>query len=124
MLANYFSQKSDLYFQLLNGDKDLLRFAHKALKKEYFITRFPTAGGAIFESRFCGFAFVIFPPCFVNANEKIQYDPSDNIIFVHANLLKEMPRSEFHVDHKEGVFRVFKDYTLVHGNTWLQPKID
>jgi len=58
MLANYFSQKSDLYFQLLNGDKDLLRFAHKALRKEYYMARFPTAGGAIFESRFCGFAFV------------------------------------------------------------------
>lgn len=62
MLANYFSQKSDLYFQLLNGDKDLLRFAHKALKKEYFMCRFPTAGGAIFEKRFCGFAFVTSTP--------------------------------------------------------------
>lgn len=61
MLASYFSQKSDLYFQLLNGDKDLLRFAHKALRKEYYMARFPTAGGAIFESRFCGFAFVPFP---------------------------------------------------------------
>src|SRR5580704_14143380 len=58
MLANYFTVHSDLYFQLLNGDKDLLRFAHKALKKEYFMARFPTAGGAIFEERFCGFAFV------------------------------------------------------------------
>jgi hypothetical protein len=58
MLANYFSQNSDLYFQLLNGDKDLLRFAHKALRREYFMARFPTAGGAIFENRFCGFAFV------------------------------------------------------------------
>jgi hypothetical protein len=61
MLANYFSQNSDLYFQLLNGDKDLLRFAHKALRKEYFMARFPTAGGAIFESHFCGFAFVFHP---------------------------------------------------------------
>jgi hypothetical protein len=34
-----------------------------------------------------------------------------------------MPRSEFHVNHKEGVFRVFKDYVLVHGNTWLHPKM-
>jgi len=59
MLANYFSQNSDLYFQLLNGDKDLLRFAHKALRKEYFMSRFPTAGGAIFETLFCGFAFVL-----------------------------------------------------------------
>ena len=59
MLASYFSQNSDLYFQLLNGDKDLLRFAHKALRKEYFMSRFPTAGGAIFETRFCGFAFVL-----------------------------------------------------------------
>src|SRR5271170_7704307 len=61
MLANYFSQNSDLYFQLLNGDKDLLRFAHKALRKEYYMARFPTVGGAIFESRFCGFAFVLSP---------------------------------------------------------------
>lgn len=61
MLASYFSQNSDLYFQLLNGDKDLLRFAHKALHKDYYMARFPTAGGAIFEERFCGFAFV-WPP--------------------------------------------------------------
>jgi hypothetical protein len=47
----------------------------------------------------------------------------DEIIFVHANLLKEMPRSEFHVNHKEGVFRVFKDYSLFHGNTWLRPQM-
>ena len=66
MLANYFSQKSDLYFQLLNGDKDLLRFAHKALRKEYFMARFPTAGGAIFENRFCGFAFVIYPRNYID----------------------------------------------------------
>jgi len=58
MLASYLTQNSDLYFQLLNGDKDLLRFAHKALRKEYYMARFPTAGGAIFEDRFCGFAFV------------------------------------------------------------------
>jgi hypothetical protein len=64
MLANFFSQNSDLYFQLLNGDKDLLRFAHKALRKEYYMSRFPTAGGAIFERRFCGFAFVPFPILF------------------------------------------------------------
>src|SRR5205814_4042266 len=34
-----------------------------------------------------------------------------------------MPRSEFHVDHYKGVFRVFKDYTLVEGNTWLRPQM-
>lgn len=47
----------------------------------------------------------------------------DEIIFVHANLLKEMPNSEFHANHEQGVFRVFKDYTLVHGNTWLRPQM-
>jgi len=45
----------------------------------------------------------------------------DQIIFVHANLLKEMPRTEFHADHPQGVFRVYKDYSLVHKNTWLKP---
>jgi hypothetical protein len=54
------------------------------------------------------------------ANE-IQYDPLERIVFVHANLLKEMPWSEFNVDNEQGVFRVFKDYTLVNGNTWLRP---
>ena len=34
-----------------------------------------------------------------------------------------MPRSEFNVQHKQGVFRVFKDYTIVHGNTWLRPRM-
>ena len=54
---------------------------------------------------------------------QIQYDPSGNVVFVHANLLKEMPRTEFDVDHAQGVFRVFKDYTLVEGNTWLHPQM-
>jgi hypothetical protein len=44
-------------------------------------------------------------------------------VFVHANLLKEMPRSEFNVDHELGVFRVYKDYTLVKGYTWLRPQM-
>ena len=44
-------------------------------------------------------------------------------MFVHANLLKEMPRSEFNPQHEQGVFRVFKDYTLVQGNTWLHPQM-
>ena len=48
----------------------------------------------------------------------------DKVIFVHANLLKEMPKLQFHVNHAKGVFRVFKDYTLVHGNTWLRPKME
>jgi hypothetical protein len=34
-----------------------------------------------------------------------------------------MPRTEFHVEHEQGVFRVFKDYTLVHDNTWLRPQM-
>lgn len=62
MLANYFAQNSDLYFRLLNGDKDLLRFAHKALHKEYYMPRFPSLGGSILELQFCGFAFVLGPP--------------------------------------------------------------
>jgi hypothetical protein len=134
MLAAYFSENSELYFQLLNGDKDLLRFAHKALKKDYYMTRFPTAGGAVFEWRFCGFAFVCprpraLPPalspefCLLYDLWQIQYDPSDQVVFVHANLLKEMPQSEFNVNHDQGVFRVFKDYTLVHGTTWLHPRM-
>jgi hypothetical protein len=34
-----------------------------------------------------------------------------------------MPRSEFHSDREDGIFRVFKDYTLVDGNTWLKPQM-
>jgi len=123
MLAAYFSENSEFYFQLLNGDKDLLRFAHKALKKDYYMARFPTAGGGIFENRFCGFAFVLPHSLVLVSDRQIQYDPSDEVVFVHANLLKEMPRSEFNVDHEQGVFRVFKDYTVVHGNTWLRPQM-
>jgi len=33
-----------------------------------------------------------------------------------------MPRSEFNV--QRGVFRVFKDYTIVNGNTWLRPRME
>jgi hypothetical protein len=69
MLANYFSLNSDLYFQLLNGDKDLLRFAFKALKKPYYMARFPTVGGAVLEDQFCGFAFV--PPPQVPVSDRV-----------------------------------------------------
>jgi hypothetical protein len=34
-----------------------------------------------------------------------------------------MPRSEFFPEHDQGVFRVFKDYTLVSQNTWLRPQM-
>jgi hypothetical protein len=54
---------------------------------------------------------------------QVQYDPNDEVVFVHANLLKEMPRSGFNAESEGGVFRVFKDYTVVNGNMWLKPRM-
>jgi hypothetical protein len=109
LLANHFNRDGDFYFQLLNGDKDTLRFASKALRQEYFmVPTFLTAGGLIWQDRFCGHTMV-------------QYDHLDEVMFIHANLIKEFTHDELSPDHEEGVFRIYKRYTATKGNTWLKP---
>ncbi len=110
LLANYLNIDGDFYFQLLNGDKDTLRFAHKGLRKEYYmVPTFLTCGGLIYADRFCG-------------NTMVQHDHLDAVAFVHANLLKEFSRSELNTDAPEGVFRIYKEYTAAKDNTWLKPR--
>lgn len=110
LLANHFNRDGDFYFQLINGDKDTLRFASKALRKEYYMVEtFLTCGGLIWQDRFCG-------------NTMVQHDHLGAVQFVHANLVKEFTHSELNVDQEEGVFRVFKEYITTRDNTWLKPR--
>lgn len=110
LLANHFNRDGDFYFQLINGDKDTLRFASKALRKEYYmVPTFLTCGGLIWQDRFCG-------------NTMVQHDHEGAVQFIHANLVKEFTHSELNPDQSEGVFRVFKEYTETKDNTWLKPR--
>ena len=110
LLANHFNRDGDFYFQLINGDKDTLRFASKALRKEYYmVPTFLTCGGLIWHDRFCG-------------NTMIQHDHKDQIAFVHANLVKEFTHAELNPDMEKGVFQVFKEYSTTKDNTWLKPR--
>lgn len=110
MLANHFNRDGDFYFQLINGDKDTLRFACKALRQEYYmVPTFLSCGGLIWQDRFCG-------------NTMVQHDHLGTVQFVHANLVKEFTHSELNPDQDDGVFRVFKEYTQTKDNTWLKPR--
>lgn len=110
LLANHFNRDGDFYFQLINGDKDTLRFASKALRKEYYmVPTFLTCGGLIWQDRFCG-------------NTMVQHDHKGAVQFIHANLVKEFTHAELNPDQEEGVFRVFKEYTTTIDNTWLKPR--
>ncbi|BFZ57371.1 hypothetical protein PYCC9005_004423 [Savitreella phatthalungensis] len=115
MLAHFINADGAFYYQLLNGDKDSIRFAAKGLRREYSMSsQFLAAGGYIYMDRFCGHTMVQFNP-----------ETKDEVLFVHANLLKEHPHSELNTDGEGsdlGVFPVFKGYLATEDNTWLRPR--
>ena len=115
LLANYINADGEFYYQLINGDKDSIRFAAKGLNRPYSMTQqFLAAGGYILNDVFCGHTMVQFNPF-----------KQDEVLFVHANLLKEHPRDELNTEHDDKkAFRVFKGYTSTVGNTWLKPKFN
>lgn len=79
-LAWYMNNQSAVYYQLLHGDKDTFRFAFKALGLPYhFIREYLATGGFTFQRHkqdlFCG-------------HSMLQHDPNQQVVFVHANLIK------------------------------------
>ena len=105
LLANYFNLNSNFYFQLLNGDKDTLRFAHKACKAPYhMVSKFLSPAGLVMEGRFCGHTMV-------------QYDHLGQPIFVHANLIKEFFHEKLNPELPDGVFQTFKEYSISENNS-------
>jgi alpha 1,2-mannosyltransferase len=77
-LCQYFNVRSDIYYQLLLGDKDTFRFAWMALKTPFHMitTELGSCGFMDAGSRtFYGITMV-------------QHDPAGEICFLHRNLLK------------------------------------
>ncbi|KAI8815257.1 mannosyltransferase putative-domain-containing protein [Cladochytrium replicatum] len=108
-LAHYMQSHYDLYFRLLNGDKDTFRFGFLALNREYFMTpHFLASAGLLLEDRMCG-------------NTMVQLDPIDgSMIFAHMNLVKDL-ESDGMVEARPREF-VVKQYR--HPEPWdprLQP---
>ncbi|KAH8554605.1 mannosyltransferase putative-domain-containing protein [Umbelopsis sp. PMI_123] len=115
-LAWYLQSHHELYFQLLNGDKDTFKYAWEALGAPYHMAEtFLGMAGTIVEGRYCGHTMV-------------QYDlygsgyGEASPLFVHANLLKITDKAHFQQGEKERPWVLLKRYTATRGNTWLHPE--
>ncbi|KAJ3128278.1 hypothetical protein HK098_004853 [Nowakowskiella sp. JEL0407] len=109
-LAHYMQSHYEIYFKLLNGDKDTFRFGFLALNQTFFmVPHFLGSAGLYLEDRMCG-------------NTMLQMHPIDGSpLFAHMNLVKDL-ESDGMVEARPREF-VFKRYT--HPNPWdpnLQPE--
>ncbi|KAI8980467.1 mannosyltransferase putative-domain-containing protein [Pilobolus umbonatus] len=107
-LAWYMQDHSEVYFQFLNGDKDTYKYAWQALNYPYHMSEvFLGMAGNMVGDRFCGHSMV-------------QFDDYGNILFVHANLIKDTPPGSFITPNH--IFDLLKRSTLSHNNTWIKPE--
>lgn len=83
-LAWFMQFYHELYFRLLNGDKDTFQYAWQALGASFHrIETFVAMGGLVVDGQFCG-------------HSMLQYmDGHDTPLFVHANLMKQIPSKVF-----------------------------
>ncbi|KAI9016555.1 mannosyltransferase putative-domain-containing protein [Phycomyces nitens] len=116
-LAWYMQSNYEIYFQLLNGDKDTFQYAWKALGAPfYMVPTFLGMGGGMVQGRFCG-------------HTMLQYYPDgdqDKLLFIHANMMKVTEKSNFMQKNRVGQeverpWQLAKRYTMSRGNKWLQP---
>lgn len=76
-LALFFNRNSDIYYELLLGDKDTFRFAWLALKSDFYFIKHGVGS--------CGYIDdngVFF------GNTMVQHSPEGEICFLHRNFLK------------------------------------
>lgn len=118
-LAWYMQKHYDIYFQFLNGDKDTFKYAWKALGKPYYMTEaFVGMSGTMVNGRFCGHTMLQYAPPTGDAEEE-----DNQILFVHANLLKITDRNNFiQGDNVEHPWELAKHSTFSYANTWLKPE--
>ncbi|KAL0079295.1 mannosyltransferase putative-domain-containing protein [Phycomyces blakesleeanus] len=116
-LSWYMQNNHEIYFQLLNGDKDTFQYAWKALDAPfYMVPTFLGMGGGMVDGRFCG-------------HTMLQYYPDgdeDKLLFIHANMMKVTDKSRFMQKNRIGQeverpWQLAKRYTMSRGNKWLQP---
>lgn len=109
-LAWFMQFYHELYFNLLNGDKDTFQYGWKALKVPFYrIKTFVGMGGKMIQGKFCG-------------HSMLQYmDDEDRPLFVHANLMKQMPKSVFITNDVERPWHLIKRYKEDQSNPYLSP---
>lgn len=115
-LAWYMQKHYDIYFQFLNGDKDTFKYAWKALRAPYHMTEsFVGMAGNMVGGRFCGHTMLQYFPT--------SGEEDDQLLFVHANLLKITDKSHFiHNNQEEHPWDLAKHSSLSHSNTWIKPE--
>ncbi|KAI8968158.1 mannosyltransferase putative-domain-containing protein [Mycotypha africana] len=117
-LAWYMQKHYEIYFQFLNGDKDTFKYAWKALHSPYHMVEvFPGMAGTETNGRFCGHTILQYVPFADDAEE------DDDLIFVHANLLKITDKKHFiRPDGSEHPWDLLKRSSLAHTNTYIKPE--
>jgi hypothetical protein len=83
-LAWFMQFYHEVYFKLLNGDKDTFQYAWQALNAPFYrIKTFVGMGGIMINNQFCG-------------HSMLQYmDGFNQPLFIHANLMKQIPKKVF-----------------------------
>ncbi|KAG2184675.1 hypothetical protein INT43_000588 [Umbelopsis isabellina] len=115
-LSWYLQSQHELYFQLLNGDKDTFKFAWEALDAPYHMAEtFLGMAGTMVDGRYCGHTMVQYDLYSSGYGEA-------SPLFVHANLLKITDKVHFEEGGKEKPWELLKRYTASRGNTWLHPE--
>ncbi|GAA5796110.1 mannosyltransferase putative-domain-containing protein [Helicostylum pulchrum] len=101
----------ELYFNLLNGDKDTFQYAWQALDAPFYrIKTFVGMAGLLVQGKFCG-------------HSMLQYmDNMEEPLFVHANLMKQMPKKVFiKNEEEERPWHLIKRYVDDQSNNYLKP---
>ncbi|KAG1439487.1 hypothetical protein G6F56_012281 [Rhizopus delemar] len=110
-LAWYMQNEYEIYFQFLNGDKDTFKYAWQALDAPYHMTvPFLGMAGVMAGDRFCGHTMLQYYPTQTN----------DELLFVHANLLKITDKKHFIKNNEQHPWDFAKRSTFSHSNTWIK----
>lgn len=104
----------EVYFRLLNGDKDTFQYAWRALNAPFHrIETFVGMGGLMLNGTFCGHSMLQY------AAVGDQQQP----LFVHANLMKQIPKSVFgDTNEKQRPWHLIKRYRDDRSNNFLKPE--
>ncbi|KAI8879254.1 glycosyltransferase family 71 protein [Backusella circina FSU 941] len=79
-LSWYMQFYQQVYFRLLNGDKDTFQYAWRALKQPYHLINIPVGmAGYTIGDEFCGHTMLQ------------HFASDDDVLFMHANLMKQIP---------------------------------
>lgn len=113
-LAWFMQFYHELYFRLLNGDKDTFQYAWQALGASFHrIETFVAMGGLEIDGQFCGHSMLQY----------MDGHDSNKPLFVHANLMKQIPEKVFmEQQQQQRPWRLIKRYRNDKSNLFLSPE--